>query len=228
MGIGLPSSHAPTPGTRSLAALSLDVMRYVLSPDDPEAKTIAKDGINDAIREMNMRTWNWALTTQDITLVASDDTYSLANAFKTPRTANLLDSSGNRLAMLEYLDTQTFQKYLTTKSTSTGNPYAYTVRNAHEDGILTLSIKPDSGFVTTYPTLRLHYFKRIGTLTNDSDELDAPSEVENFVLWHAKSYIASVFDPKKVGYAERKAAVAWQMLVSDDNETQFADWSDCR
>ena len=225
MAIALPASWAQTPGTRDRSKLCNDVMRYVKLPDDPEAKAVAVDGINEAILTLNTRLWHWAVQTQDIALVADDGDYTLNASFKAPFHATFLDSNDKEVARVHWEDPKTFQRFFYDR-TSSGAPNRYTVINAHKNGLVYLSKAPDSGHVATYPKLRIVYYKRIATLTDDAARLDAPSEVETFLTWSAKGYVASVYDPKMIHHAERKAASALRDLIRDDNESGHSDWSE--
>lgn len=215
---------SPTPATRARSTLTTEVARYVLLPSDTTALSVAADGINDAIRKYNTTLWQSSLTYQDITLVASDATYSLSAPFNAPRAAELLDASGNATSVLSWYNPKSFGLYYPDRQ-GDGSPDAYTCFNADADGILDLNVPPSSTFITEYPTLRLRYYAKVAYLTADGHYFDGPSEVESFLCWHARAYVASIFDPPKVPYAEQKAAEFWNLLKRREVVEQLRDWS---
>jgi hypothetical protein len=219
-------SSSPTPAVRAFSDLKNEVARYVKAPNDTDALAAAGSCINNAIRRLNTRAWQWSLTYQDITLAASDASYSLAAAFKAPRHAELLDSSGNAKMRLDWALPKNFLEQFEDRSTN-GDPHAYTVLNFQDAGELLLSAPPSSSFVSAYPTLRLWYFPRLQVLAGDSDVMDeCPSEVELFVTWYAKAEMAATYDPGLASYAAGEWRSAWQALVRDDVVFGTTDWSE--
>lgn len=216
---------SPSPGTRSFATLKTVVARYVLMPDDEEGLAVAGDGINDAIRELNLERWYWALVSQDLTLAADDSDYTLNTAFSMPRAAELLDSSSNPVRRMAFMDWKTFTMSYPKRDTS-GSPEVYTIRNVHDDGLVQLSAPPSSSFVSSYPTLRVHYYKRIAILSGNADEIDVPSEVELYVTWSAKRYIAAIFDQNKLALADTMASRAWKALRRKNTIESDSDWDE--
>ena len=219
------TTTSPTPATMTRSAMVSEVTNYVLLPEDGEAQARAVEGLNDAIRYLNMRNWNWSLTRHDITLVADTAEYGLAASFKGPRAAELLDSSSNAKDRLGWFLPRTFIDAYHDRSTS-GTPDGYTVFDEQARGKVTLSCPCSSGFVSSYPTLRLWYFARLAYLTTDGDQaIEAPSEVCGFILWHAKMLIASIYDKTSLGMAKQMRDEVWRMLVRDDVAGQLGDWA---
>ena len=217
-------SWSPSPSTRQRSTLTAEVARYVMLPNDTDAITVAADGINDAIRKYNTYLWQSSLTYQDITLVADTAGYDLSNPFNAPRHAELLDASGDPSSILSWMDPKTFGISYTDGSGS-GSPQTYTCYNADADGVLSLNIAPDSSYVSAYPTLRLRYYAKVAYLSNAGDYFDGPSEVESFLCWHAKAYVASIYDPSKAAYADRKADEFWTLLKRREAVEQLKDWT---
>jgi len=219
------SGTQPTPQTRQFADLKSEVSRYVQAPDDNEAQRVSGDGLNEAIRLLNMETWWFTLTYQDITTVAGTDSYTINADYKDSRALIKLDSSGNRDGILTKRDAKSFEIEFD-NATSNGTPSAYTVFNVHDALEIQLNVPPDASFVSSYPTLRHRYYKNISLFVGDSDVADVPSEVELFLLWQGRAYMSAVYDYSKTQYAEQKAHVMWMNLRTRNMEYGNTDWSE--
>lgn len=214
-----------SPSQRGLAELSEEVAGYVLMPDSARARAVAAKGINGGIRRLNMRTWEWGKTYQDITLSAATADYDMASDFMAPRSTELLNGSGlTRDSGMTYMDPKSFVETFFDRTTS-GTPCAYTVMNSHDTGQLTLDVPCSEAFVALYPTLRLRYYRRTAYLVSDSDILDAPSEVEEFIVWWGCAFVASRFDPSKQQWAIQNAMTAWNGLIRSEQRILTSDWS---
>lgn len=213
------------PGCQDFATLKDRVARYVRAPDDAEVRTSIGYEINDAIRELNTRNWLWAITSSDITLTASTADYTIPTDFRAPRILERLNTLSQRDGRIPWIEPKTFMDR-TPSSTVDGSPSLYTVRNFTNSQQLTLDVAPDSGFVGQWPTLRLRYYRRLPTLTNDSDCLDCPSEVELFIVWAARYAAALQMDTTayriQPALAEKKAI--WARLTASDTESEVGDW----
>lgn len=222
------SGTSTSPGSRARADLAAEVARYVLRPNNPEALSVAADGLNDAIRRLNTTMWEWSWTTQDITstspATANTGDYTISGTFLAPRFLELRDGNSVPNGKLDYFAPKTFYEMFAYRTT-VGSPDAYTVRNADEDSLLTLNATASSVWTAAYPTMRLYYYQRVGYLTQDSSTLTGPSEVESFLVNHAKGYIAAIYDPSKVAYAEGKAEKFWKDLRSAEIKRQITDWN---
>ena len=219
----------PTPAASTLTTLQQVVAKYVLSPDDTEAQSLATEGLNEGVRRLNSRTWNWMLASEDVTLSASTADYVLSsNAAKKIRSVELLDSAGKVRSMIPYMDGKTFQTRYPDRSAD-GEPQFYTAFNLIANGTVTLSSPASAGFIGTYPHMRVWSFRRVSAYSATSDTLTtlghAPSEVERFVVWTACAYVSARYlqggDPK-LALAIRMADDAWTQLLADDKVD--ADW----
>jgi hypothetical protein len=218
------SGTTELPAQRAFSTLKSEAARFVLMPTDTTADSIAGDGINDGIRRLNTRPWEWAIQFQEITLTASQDQYEVAARFLAPRSTELLDASGNVMeSNLAYYDAKTFVNDFYDRRMS-GDPMAYTVYARHETGTITLDRPCSSGFVSRFPKLRLWYYQRLPYLSGASDVLDAPSEVESYVLWHAKHYLATIYDVSKAGVAKTEREETWMHMVRQNLRLNLTDW----
>lgn len=196
-----------------------------MAPNNSEALSVAVDGIVDSIRKLNTSIWQFNLTYQDITLAAGTKEYTLAAAFRAPRHCELLNASNVPVSRLHWQDPKTFNIGFEDRSAS-GDPNYYTVFNIHDTGYLDFDCPPTSGFVGSYPTARIRYYASLQYLTNDSDTIGGPSELEGYIVWHAKGYISSIYDPGKTQYAEIKANEMWGLLKRQNVKNQLTDWPD--
>lgn len=145
-----PTSSASTDRT-TFGEMKADLARSI-NPDDPTVLAMAGDSIITALKVYARYNWPWDLIYQDIPVVSGTDTYALAQKFKLPMAAYLLDGSSRpdkRLAWIPY------GAFLESYSANQdGQPVLYTVPNAFESGQVLLYPRPAS----TY-TLRLHYYR---------------------------------------------------------------------
>ena len=224
MAVVVSGSFSPSPAARACSDLKADVASYVNATNSSRALAKAEDCIRAAVARLNTRKWAWSLVYQDITLVADDADYDLAAPFNYPRKAELLNASGKALAYLSYRDPQTFTRENSDRTTS-GTPMAYTIDNPHEYGQIVLDVAPGSGFVTTYPTLRLWYFQKVAPCGGSTTSLDVPFEVAEWVAWQAKSLMAGHHDPQKVSMARSEAGAMWSDLLRQQVNYETSDWS---
>jgi len=218
-------ASSQTPGLRTFSSLKDEVARYVMGPDDTEVLAVAGMGINNALRRMNLRTWYWMLDYTDITLTASTADYNLPANFKAARNLWLLDSASAAAGQIGYLDPKTFDLTYSVQGGTTGSPCAYTVYSFLDTFQLSFNIPCSTAFIASYPTARLRFHARTPVLVNNTDTAALPSEAELYVLWYAKFETAMQFDPEKSRTAKSESEQVWQMLVRDDNEHHFHDWS---
>lgn len=216
------SGYTPSPSARTFGELKAELARYIKMPTDPEALAVAGDCVLDAIRFYNTKTWKWGLVYLDITLVADNAEYDLLGDTKEPRYAELLDSANRAASRLRYQDPRSFLE-ANFPITSSGEASAYTLMNVHETGTLRLDTPPSAAFITTYPTLRFWYYRRIQHPAADGDVIDVPSEVEGGIVAKGKSLLCQIYDKARVGIAENEHAQRWQ-LIHRDNVMETRDW----
>ncbi len=203
-----------------------EALAYVQSPDDTEANDVALAGLNDAIRLLDSKNWGWALMQTSITLTATNRTFDLPADFRAPRNMELLDASNNPIGMLGYKDPKSFLvSRVDYAQTAPGDPTYYTVTNNHETNDVELDVAPSSAFVAKYAKARLWYYRTTTRLVTGTDTLDTDSSTESFVMWQAAAYVASRFDPEKLGYAQSRADRAWQQMCRAELRDFTSDWS---
>jgi hypothetical protein len=200
MAVGVPASTAPTPANQTFAALKGAVAASVGFAGDPQVEGIAGSGINNAVRYLSTAgpggLWSWLLTTDSITLALDTANYDLNNDFKAPRTAELLDSSGNAKSRLVWDDPKSFGNIWLDRSVS-GSPSVYTVFNFHDTSQLSLNVPVSQAFLDSYSTINLRYYKRLQTYNGDGATQTIPAEVELFLEMYARWEISVLMRPRQ-------------------------------
>lgn len=199
---GVAGSWAPVPSNFAFSTLKGRIARYVNLPDSPEALREAGEAANGAISYLNGWPWQWSLRTQLVTLSADVATYGLDRQFRSATSALLLNSSDKPQQALVWQEPKILD-WIEPDRTSSTDPRYYTVRNAHDDGLVTLIPPPSSGFVARFPKLQINFHSRLLTLVDDSESLDAPHEVQEFVVWYGRAEMAAIHAPMKFAPAER-------------------------
>lgn len=212
-----------SPTSTLASVLWARAQNYILGPQDPSVQTIAQEGVNEGIYKLNARKWNWARFSQPITLAANVQEYALNASFKASRACETLNSAGEVNGQLPWIDPKNFDDMFYDRSSPT-NPIAYTIFNVFDNGKLTLSYNPPAGFVATYPTLRVRYWRRTPILNTGTDVFTGPSEFEPFLVWTARATLASIWAPSKYAVAKRSADELWGLLRRDDVLLETGDW----
>jgi len=222
MTIAVAASTSYSPGLRQASVLQKAVLSYVQAPqDDDELNEHARNALNDAVDAINTRTWKKLHGHQDILLAADQWDYELASSFKDPLNCARINTNGDQNGRLEYKPLKTFLVEHD-QATGSGMPRWYTIFY-DQLRVLSLDLAPSSEYISSFPTLRLRYHRRVPHLTGPDSILGIPSEFESFVVWHAKAYIAADRAPQMVGYAENKAQQTFKRLKVDDANIQ-TDW----
>ena len=216
-----------SPAATAFSALYGRALNYVGAPTDTDATTIAKEGIVAGIKRINTRTWSWSLAAATVTFVSGESgrEYLVATNFKSPRSFELLDASSRIAGRLYWEDPKTFDRDFENRA-SANDPTHYTVFNPFDNGYLTINAAPTAAWVVSYPTGRLRYYKRVAFLSADAEVLAAPTEVEEFLVWHARMVLAAHFDFDKLPFAERQAERFWRDLIRDDVTHSLRDWTE--
>ena len=214
----------PLPAMRALSSLQTEIGNYVLAPVDATLSGTFVDYINDGIDKLTTRErWPWLLTSENITLVTGTAAYELATGTaKKVRHVHLLDSADKEKDYLLYKDPKTFLLDHPDRATN-GSPSFYTCFNLTADGKIDLNVPPDAGFVALYPKLKVRLLKRMlhffsTSLTDTITTLGGgPTELESFLVWHAKGMAALTHYPEKADMAFRRSQDMWTQHVADSN-----------
>jgi hypothetical protein len=204
--------------------MKTEVARFVKAPNSTEILGVAGDGINDGIRRMNTRIWEFNLTSEEITLVADQKEYDVNATLKLPRHVELLNSSDVAQERVSYMPPKEFLTRFQDRSGS-GQPTHYTVLNPRNYGQMTFNIAPTAGLLNNYPKIRHWYYRYIQTLSTASDTLAVPNDVERVILWSAKQYVAELYgSDRQVAIASKNFAEAW-IELKKQHRRDDTDWS---
>lgn len=218
-------TFSPTPAGVSFVTLYTQVSNYVGGPSDAEVVAISKEGVWDGIRRMNAHRWHWSRIKQDVTFTASQQEYSLGASYKEIRALELLDANAKVNGGLRFVDPKSWDEFLPQRINSPGTPIAATIFNEYDNGLITLDKSPSTGFLTTFPTLRLRFWRQIPLPTGDNSLAEIPSFVEPFVKWHGRMVVAAHWDPTKVSFAERQADKHWMDIRRENTIYGTAAWT---
>jgi len=224
MAVGVGSSVTVTPPSQTWGGLKGKIANAVGFGGDTKVLGLAGEGVNNATRYLNTRLWSWLLVSEDLTLVADQADYSLSSNFNVPRNSELLDSSSKPKSRIVWQDPKTFGNEWVDRSVS-GDPRAYTIFNIHDTGKVSLNVPPSAAYVAKYPTLRLHYYKRLQAYTSDAEAMKIPAEVELFLEMYAKWEISAIIRPQLTGVYERMWRSYETALLRAESHKQVKDFS---
>lgn len=158
------------------------VARRYGGQNDDEMKNIAKDCIDETIKDLNKDLYEFNIIRQSNITITADQSYvNIISGFFKPKNANLIRTSDNYEEYpLSYIDWASYKRMYSEDSSYTSRPVVYTSKNLHGEGRLYLGPTPDSSTANNY-TLRVDYYKRI-PLCSEVDSLDIFQEAENAIL----------------------------------------------
>jgi hypothetical protein len=214
-----------TPANQAFSVMKTEVARYVKAPNSTEILGVAGDGINDAVRRLNGRIWEWNFTSEEITLVGDQKEYDVNDTIKLPRHLELLNSSdvasGGRIL---YMAPKEFLVRFTDR-TGSGEPRLNTVLNPRNYGQLTFNQAPSSSWVAKNPKARHWYYRYLQTLSAAGDTLAVPNDVERVILWSAKQYVAEMYgSTQQIQVATARYEQGW-MEMKKQHRRDDTDWA---
>lgn len=193
---------------KTFRQLQKDVARYVQGDDsDTELLGIAGSGINAGIDQLNMYDWCSETTTSGFGFVADQRDYNAPTDAIAFTELSLLGSDGNIRGRLRYRLPEVFERLHNPAygDIPNGFPTEYTIYGERStQPTMRLSATPTSSFVATNPSGEYRYSQEIAQLSGVSETMSVSREMEQAVTWFAKSYVAAVYDPDKVQYAEAR------------------------
>jgi len=224
MAVGVKGSVIVTPPNQTWAMLNGKIANAVGFGGDSKVLGLAGEGVNNATRYLNTRLWSWLLVSEDLTFIADQADYQLANDFNAPRNNELLDSSSKPKSRLVWQDPKTFGNEWVDRSVS-GDPRAYTIFNIHDTGTVTLNVPPSAAYIAKYPTLRLRYYRRMQIYTSKAGIMKIPVEVEPFLEMYAKWEISAIIRPQLTNVYERMWRSYETALLRAESHKQVKDFS---
>ena len=226
--IGIASTQLPVPGRESLRYMAREAANYVLLPEHPEALEFARSAINQAIREINSRSWKWARATFHFGL---EENVRIYDQVLPPDFKNLIDGRYLDVNLtpttdqIEYVDPQNF-RLRWAKPENGGTPIEFTVRLQHgttgiggatAGHVVEFDRPLTAAAISRNPYFELFYYFRLPVLKDWDDVLRAPSEIGGLIVAHAKTEMAANYDRSKYQAAERIRMRLWDQLRIDDN-----------
>ena len=201
------------------------ICSFLQTEQDSRLKAVAGSGINIAIDEMNVRVWNFMLTTSGFPFQAGITDYTFTSGVRAPRNFGFTNSDGVQQGRLLYFDPKSFDQQFPDRS-ATGIPSAYTVIDNYPNPTVVLNCTPSVDWVAQHPSGLFRYNARIPNLTSSGQSLDGvPPEAVDAIMWNARTITALSYDQhEKVDFAGRKYVAAFRSLRSQETETQLRDF----
>lgn len=212
------SSAYPQSGSnRTYNEACNELVQYFGGDNDPDLIGRAGSSYNAAIRAYNDVNWRFNRMQQTITLVASTSSYTLADDFKAPLRAVVLDSNSKEVCAVQNVPYQNRIDYDADTVQTVSVPEWYELRTPHQAG--TIVFWPPLGATLTYPTVRLDYFRWILTVTGDS-RLNVPRDFEQAVFEWATWDLSKKVDISTAREHERQARLSRGMM-----DANYRDWT---
>ncbi len=217
----IPTSAFPqVADNRTLGEAKLELAQYSGGGARDDILSRAGTSYLRAVREFNDIKWKFNRMVDDITLVADEPDYDLENDFKSPMRAIMVDSDSKTRDTVMWVPHEEWIYHLPDQSTTGSMPIYYTVRNAHQTGIVT--VDPIPATELTWPIMRIHYHRRIVLPVADIEKVNAPVEVEEAIFSRAVAlFLAMVRNHREAGEANVEAAIRRSRV-----EIEHRDWED--
>lgn len=213
-----------TPANTLFSALKTEVARFVKAPNSAEVLGVAGDGINDGVRRLNSRIWEWNFTSEEISFVADQKEYDVDDTVKLPRHVEYLNTSDVAQGRILYMPVKQFLLSFPDR-TGSGEPRFYTVLNPRNYGQMTFNQAPSASWLAKYPKARHWFYRYTQTLSTATDTLAVPNDVERVIVWAAKQYVAELYGSSdQVAIATRNYKEAWNEMKKQHRRDD-TDWA---
>lgn len=192
---------------KTFIQLQREVANYVGAPEDPEALGVAGSGINAGIDQLNGYDWDFQTATSGFSFVANQRDYNAPTDAVAFTEVSLVGSDGAIRGRLNYEMPQVFERRRNPAfgDVPNGSPSYFTIYGERStQPTMRLSARPDAGFVVDNPTGEFRYYQEVPQLSGVNEAMSVPRQMEQAITWFAKSYVAAVYDPDKVQYAEAR------------------------
>jgi hypothetical protein len=210
------------PAPYTFENLKDSILRYLKLKDDTEADTLASDAIRSGLVRLAAYPLKTFLATSDITTVAGQNTVSVPADFNVGLSVHLLDTSDHRDGRVFQRREEDFDQLLSEEQAVSGVPEVYTFRGG------STVLEFDRSFTTAQqavnPKVRLRYFKRVDNLVTSTATFSISPEVEEFLIWHGRKQLASIYDAKMYPLAMQEANRALLDLIRRDTVRYEMDW----
>lgn len=185
---------------RTLGNIKTRIARSFGGENNPKIRELAEEGVLRAVDDVNMRHYlRFGIQTPTTSsLVSGTRTYDIPSDTFNIDDVQLLDSNGDPVYTLEYLEWGAFNRRFEDQ-TQTGRPEFFSVRNWFVDGEIHVYPEPDDDAASTY-TLRITAYKRLDRPTGDLSIIAAPREIQDVLITYGEYYVGSVRQRDNVAY----------------------------
>lgn len=187
------------------------VGRFVGLSNDSQIRAGVLDMLNIAAQEFDLA-HDWSFreeTAADISVTASDATYTLPSNFKRIYNVRLV---GSNERTLHPIDQRSYDRYRQGDQDSTSIPTHYHLYQAFDAATITLVPTPSAS-----DTLRIRYYRTMPTITDDAtDSLCIPYRAVVPIIYKAAALVAGWKSPEISNLWEQKYAAALARCIADD------------
>lgn len=218
----LPGATYPaTSLNRTRNKVASEILAYIGSPSDKDMIGRAGDCWDEAVRMFNVIPWKFNRVSENITLVASTNDYTLTGLVRDPFHARLMDAQGRAIDDVVYVPFDEYVRAYYPLIGVSNLPQIYTMPNRFETGQVTLWPPLGAG-PFPYPTIQFNYHRHIVTQQLDSGVLSVPADVDQAIFMLARA----MMNHKQKG--TREAAGDYQLAADFRTvvEREHRDWGD--
>lgn len=187
------------------------VGRLVGLSSDSTLRAGVLDMLNIAAQEFDLA-HDWSFreeTAADITVTASDATYTIPSDYKRIYNVRL---TGTNERTLNPIDRRAYDRYRNGDQDATGIPTHYHLYQAFDTATITLIPTPSAG-----DTLSIRYYRTMPTIVDDSsDSLCIPYRAIVPIIYKAAALVAGWKSPEISNLWEQKYDVALRHCIADD------------
>ena len=214
------SAWSQTGDNRKRKDVVIEIADYSGGGNRPVVQLRAQQAWDSAVKEYNAVLWKFNRVVADITLANNTQDYDLATNFAEPLRAVLLDSDGIERVPVFWVKYEEWLHFVADNKGTSGAPEHYSARNTHANG--KVSVYPRVASPITYPTMRLHHFRRIALAADGEATLDVPMEVDEGIFQLAVAKHMMKEKGPKGAIEHYTLAGATRMRL----EQQWRDWPD--
>jgi hypothetical protein len=218
----LPTATYPaTSLNRTRNKVASEILSYIGSPSDKDMIARCGDCWDEAVRSFNALPWKFNRVSENITLLASTNDYTLTGLVRDPFHARLLDSQARAIDDIPYVPFDEYVRAYYPLIGTSNLPQIYTMPNRFETGQVTLW--PPLGAGTfPYPTIQFNYHRYIQTQQIDSGVLSVPQDVDQAIFMFARALMLH----KQKGAVEARVDYQLALDFRQAIEREHRDWGD--
>lgn len=212
----MPVVITASPGTKpgSFASLKKRVARIVGGHNDAVTLGEAGEYINAAVRSFNTKLYDCNKVKSGV-ITCTNGIGTLPVAVYKEIECRLTNSAGDKVRQLQYRDWADYQSTFAESASTIPSATYYTLFNTHALGQVELLPNPSG---TSY--VKLTYYRRLPLLSDDSESLDAPQEIEEALVLWAQAEMLRTKNPesKVLELTTSMARDAWAAFATIDRK----------